>query len=410
LHGFEERLTTDIYPADFGWTPDWESPGRRPSWYHNMLSVVQAGTCLTSNQLDYDEEVAFRAVRKLHDMARSTEQRPFCLFVSFTHPHDPFAILAEYWDRYDHSQIDMPAVPPIRVDQQDPHSQRLHHVCDFGRYAQTEERVRSARHAYYGSISYIDDKVGLLLRTLEDAQLADDTVVVFTSDHGEMLGERGLWYKMTFFEWAVRVPLIVYNPRGMATHRVTQHVSLMDLVPTLVELAAEGGWEPPGADHMDGRSLVPLLRGSASGWPNEAIAEILCEGAIAPCLMVRRDDYKYIYSEPDPDQLYYLPDDPHELVNVATHPDYEPVRRRFEEQVHERWRPAQLRKRVVASQNRRRLVARAMQVGKKTSWDFQPHWDASEQYIRSHMDLDSLERRARYPIPDVPAPDADSSG
>ncbi|MCL7454327.1 MAG: sulfatase-like hydrolase/transferase, partial [Anaerolineae bacterium] len=98
LHGFEERLTTDIYPAGFGWTPDWDHPERRLSWYHNMLSVVQAGTCLTSNQLDFDEEVAFQAVRKLYELAREPAGRPFCLLVSFTHPHDPFAITPEYWE------------------------------------------------------------------------------------------------------------------------------------------------------------------------------------------------------------------------------------------------------------------------------------------------------------------------
>ena len=98
LHGFEERLTTDIYPSDYGWTPDWSRPTERPSWYHNMLSVVQAGTCVTSNQLDYDNEVAYQAGRKLHNLARSIsagqDERPFFLFVSFTHPHHPFALTA----------------------------------------------------------------------------------------------------------------------------------------------------------------------------------------------------------------------------------------------------------------------------------------------------------------------------
>jgi choline-sulfatase len=148
LHGFEERLTTDIYPADFGWTPDWEHPEIRPSWYHNMLSIVQAGQCVTSNQLDFDQEVAFQAVRKLHTLARSGDNRPFCLVVSFTHPHDPFAITQEYWDRYGDDEIDPPAVGPIPVEQLDPHSRRVHQVCDLGRYRQTEERVRTARHAY----------------------------------------------------------------------------------------------------------------------------------------------------------------------------------------------------------------------------------------------------------------------
>src|SRR5712691_906406 len=87
LHGFEERLTSDIYPADFGWTPDWERPTHRPSWYHNMSSVTEAGVCARSNQLDFDDEVAFTARRKIFDLARSERDRPFCLVVSLTHPH-----------------------------------------------------------------------------------------------------------------------------------------------------------------------------------------------------------------------------------------------------------------------------------------------------------------------------------
>ncbi len=92
LHGFEERLTTDIYPADFGWTPDWQHPEARPDWYHTMDSVTQAGPCVRTNQTDFDEEVVFNARRKLFDIARGADRRPFCLTVSLTHPHDPFVI------------------------------------------------------------------------------------------------------------------------------------------------------------------------------------------------------------------------------------------------------------------------------------------------------------------------------
>ncbi|MEX2409713.1 MAG: sulfatase-like hydrolase/transferase, partial [Rhodovibrionaceae bacterium] len=88
LHGFEERLTTDIYPADYGWTADWEHPERRPTWYHNMLSVTQAGPVLRSNQIDFDEETFYQAQRFLYDAARGGDERPFALVASFTHPHD----------------------------------------------------------------------------------------------------------------------------------------------------------------------------------------------------------------------------------------------------------------------------------------------------------------------------------
>ena len=403
LHGFEERLTTDIYPADFGWTPDWERPEHRPSWYHNMLSIVQAGTCLTSNQLDFDEEVTFQAIRKLNDLARRSDGRPFCLFVSFTHPHDPYAILHEYWDRYDHDAIDLPAVAPIPVDQLDPHSRRVHYVCDLGRYRQTQERVRAARHAYYAMISYVDEKVGQILRTLTAAGLDQNTIVTFTSDHGDMLGERGLWYKMVFFEWAARVPLFFHAPGRFTPRHVSSHVSLLDLLPTLVELAS-GRSDLASADGLDGQSLVPLLSGAEAGGDRSVQCEILCEGAIAPCFMIRRGRFKYIWSEPDLDQLYDLEADPHELRNLAGQPGYEQLQAEFRAQASEHWDARAIHRAVLQSQRRRRLAASALVTGRLTSWDYQPVVDASEQYMRGHLDLDDLERRARFPAPEIPEP------
>ena len=91
LHGFEERLTTDIYPADFGWTPDYRKPGERIDWwYHNMGSVTSAGVAEITNQLEYDDEVAYHAVRKVYDFGRGLDDLPWMLTVSFTHPHDPY--------------------------------------------------------------------------------------------------------------------------------------------------------------------------------------------------------------------------------------------------------------------------------------------------------------------------------
>ena len=405
LHGFEERLTTDIYPADFGWTPDWERPQHRPSWYHNMLSVVQAGLCQTSNQIDYDEEVTFRAVRKIFDMARDNDDRPFCLLVSFTHPHDPFAITPEYWNRYNHADIDLPAAAPLAPDQLDPHSRRIYQMCDMGQYELTEARIRNARHAYYSMISYIDDKVGLLLRTLKAAGLSDNTIVIFTSDHGEMLGERGLWYKMNFFEWSARVPLVFYGPNWFGARRVDRHVSLVDLLPTLVDLGPGSGSVSDFAAPVDGQSLLPLLEGQHDDRSDTVLGEFLGEGAIAPCLMIRRGRYKYIYSEPDPDQLYDLAADPNELENLAGRPDYRQMRDAFHIEILEHWDPPALKQRVLESQRRRHLVNRALMTGQHTPWDFQPYRDASTQYMRNHLDLNDLERSARLPAPPAPVPD-----
>jgi choline-sulfatase len=101
LHGYEERLTSDIYPADYGWAVNWDEPDVRPSWYHNMSSVLQAGPCVRTNQLDFDEEVVFKAQQYLFDHIREDGDQPFCLTVSMTHPHDPYTIPKAFWDLYD---------------------------------------------------------------------------------------------------------------------------------------------------------------------------------------------------------------------------------------------------------------------------------------------------------------------
>lgn len=403
-HGFEDRLTTDIYPGDYGWTPDWDNFERRPTWYHNMLSVVQSGTCVTSNQMDFDEEVAFHSVRKINELARSDDERPFFLLASFTHPHDPFAITQEYWDRYNPDEIDMPKVPPIPYDDLDPHSKRLYHVSAMGEYEQTHERVRNSRHAYYSEISYADDKVGQLVEALEKTGLKENTLIVIASDHGEMLGERGMWYKMSYFEGASRVPMIFHAPARFGPGRIKQPVSLVDLLPTLTEIAAgTPSWEP--ADTLDGKSLVPLLQGRDEDTAAAVYGEILCEGAISPIIMIRQGPYKYIYCDADPEQLYDVENDPTEMNNLAKSGDFQDLCKTFHAQVTKNWDTQALRQQVIASQGRRRLVDRSMRKGRHQSWDFQPFEDATEKYMRSLLDLNVLERKARFPSPEIPEPD-----
>ncbi len=393
LHGFEERLTTDIYPADYSWTPNWERPNERPDWYHSMDSVAQAGPCARTNQIDFDEEVVFAARRRLFDIARGNDARPFCMVVSLTHPHDPFTITEPYWNRYRDAEIDPPRIE-VPLDRMDPHSLRLRRACGIDQQPVTAEQVRAARRAYYGAISYFDDQVGAILTTLDAAGLANDTCTIVLADHGEMLGERGLWYKMSFFEPACRVPLIVHAPGRFDARRVGQSVSLVDILPTLVDLASGGA--PDYATPLDGRSLLPHLEGR--GGHDEVFGEYLGEGAVAPVVMIRRGRHKFIRSPGDPDQLYDLASDPDELRNLAAEPP-NPLLDAFGVEANRRWPLATLHAEVLASQRRRRLVAEALRLGARTAWDYQPVRDAREQYIRSHMKLEDLEAMARLPRP-----------
>jgi len=400
LHGFEQRLTTDIYPADYGWTPDWDHPLERPSWYHNMSSVTQAGLCVRTNQLDFDDEVAFTAERAIYDFARARDERPFLLVASLTHPHDPFAIPKRYWYLYDDHEIDMPG-PAIPPDALDPHSRRLRHVCAMDAEIVTEANIRAARHAYYGAISYVDDNLGRLLAALRDSGLDRDTIVIFTGDHGEMLGERGLWFKMSFFEGSARVPLVISAPGRYAPRRVAASVSLVDILPTLVDVS--GGDAAALGATIDGRSLAPHLEGGAGH--DEAIGEYLAEGAIAPVVMIRRESLKFIHSPADPDQLYDLAADPSERDNLATLPEGAKRAAAFRKEIARRWDLPALGARVRASQRRRRVVDAALSMGEVHSWDFQPHRDASKLYVRNTIPLDDIEAMARFPR--VPPPESE---
>jgi len=380
LHGFEERLTTDVYTSGIDWTPDWSlPPTAKLPWYHDMSSVLEAGPSEATLQLDYDEEVAFRSVRKLYDLAR-THERPFFLLVSFTHPHDPYEIPSRYWNRYDGRALPAPAVPPLPLEELDPHSRRVLEMCGADTAELAPELVERARRGYYGAVSYVDDKVAELLAALDTTGMRENTIVVLASDHGDMLGERGLWYKMTFFEDSVRVPLVVHAGERFGAARVAAPVSLLDLLPTLLELAGgESALEP--VDPLAGTSLVPLLEGRDDARP-PVLAEYHAEGTHAPAAMVRDGSLKYVHCPTDPDLLFDLAADPLELENLAAGEQHADDVRRLRRLVEEGWDFERLQRDVPESQRRRLFVARALAEGAQSPWDYRPPDGDAGRYVR----------------------------
>ncbi len=396
LHGFEDRVTTDIYPADFGWVPDWTRPDERIDlWYHNMSSVKQAGIAAITNQLAYDDEVGAQALRVIYNHARGDRERPLCLVASFIHPHDPYATRQQYWNLYAGVDIPPPVVP--RRADPDPHTARLERAIDLDAVEITDDDIYRARRAYYGNVSYVDEWLGRLRAALTECGMADDTAILFLADHGDMLGEFGLWYKMTFREWSNRIPLILHRPESLAPRRVAAPVAQVDVLPTLLDLAAlDGAEKPEPIDPLDGRSLLPLARGDAIGDPGSCVSEYLAEGTGAPMLMLRRGQYKYVCCPTDPEQLFDLEADPNELENLADHPRLG----EFRAAAAAHWDADALRARVIADQQRRRAVHAALRVGRYQSWDFEPRRDASAEYTRSHLDLTKFDITSRYPRPD----------
>jgi choline-sulfatase len=341
-----------------------------------------------TNQYEYDDDVAFQAIQKLYDLSRGQDPRPWCLTVSFTHPHDPFVARRKYWDLYDGAPECEPP-EPLAYDDMDPHSKRLMDACDWRSLEITPDHVRRAKQAYFANISYIDDKIGEILAVLEATR--QDARIVFLSDHGEMLGEHGLWFKMTFFEGSARVPLMIAAPE-MPAGRIETPVSSIDLAPTLAALAGISMDEV--APWTEGVNLIPV----ANGAPRPPVAmEYAAEGTITPMVALRDGAWKYIRCPADPDLLFDVANDPHEATNLATDPRAEPVLTHFRILADQRWNLAAYDAAVRESQARRWVVYEALRNGAYFPWDHQPLRAASERYMRNHMDLNILEDSKRFP-------------
>lgn len=395
LHGFDERITTDIYPSDFAWTPDWELADERiDKWYHNMDSVREAGVAQTTFQIEYDEEVAFFARRKLFEYA-AEKQHPFCMVASFIHPHDPYVARPEWWDLYDHDAIDMPALT-IPFDQQDGFSRRLMDGIEASTIVPNDDDIRNARHAYYANTSYFDSKVGHIVQTLEECGQLDNTIVIVTADHGDMLGERSLWYKMNFFEHSARVPLIMAGP-GVRNGAVHSPCSLVDILPTMLDIAQTDQTPIPSyGQPIDGRSLWGMATTGAEDH-GAAIGEYCAEMTAHPVIMIRRGDYKYIYCPSDAPMLFNIASDPRETTNLADDPDHIELAQQFATEIAAGWDMDTIRNDVIAKQKQRQAVYQAMQSGKRADWDYNPPRHASEEYVRNHMDWTEAAAKTRFP-------------
>ncbi|MDR6536651.1 choline-sulfatase [Variovorax soli] len=377
-HGFQERLTTDIYPADFGWAADWKegefsfySPG------HNLSTVDESGECFRSLQLDYDEEVEAKSIQRLYDLARDGEQ-PFFMCVSYTHPHPPFHILPEYLARYKREEINLPTVGDIPMEERDMLSRWIQYSHGLDKQTASDEQILRARHAYYAMVSYIDDKVGKLLETLQRTGFDENTIVMFTSDHGDMLGERGMWFKRVFFDWSAKVPLLIRRPGSAAGRRIAEPVSHVDILPTLLDFAT-GDKKQAWVEPVDGRSLKPLVEGAAERDDATAFVEYTAEGVTGPCCMLRKGRYKYVYTHGYPDQLYDMASDPNELRNLAS--ELPEVLAGLKADVESRWNAEDIKARVLASQARR-LFINDLPDALQPVWDYQASVDDTKRFVR----------------------------
>ncbi|MCY3555530.1 MAG: sulfatase-like hydrolase/transferase, partial [Gemmatimonadetes bacterium] len=396
LHGFRMRLTTDIYSSDFDWVkPEWihlkETGGEdcervmadRPAY--NAAGYTGDGVRIGvwHNALSYDEETHFRAVEYLRSR-RSRRSRkpggaeePFLLCASYHHPHEPFWPPESYWDRYEGSEIELPGFPADLDERHSMMDRNLNAYHGTGRYdLREEEGLYRLRRAYYALVSYMDDKVGGLLDTLDETGLAENTVVVFASDHGDMLCERGMVQKRCFYEWSCRVPLIVRYPDGWRAGTTCTHpVSLIDLLPTFCDLAGIEELLP-----HDGESLVS----SSSDETDRVVFAQAHEAVGMPCIMARQGRYKYQYIHGYAPRLYDLDDDPGEWHDLSGDDTHRHVESRLRDRILDRFDPDAIAAANLSSLYRRRLIRDTMARHGRT-WSHGPEFDhrrgALNQYV-----------------------------
>ncbi len=395
LHGFDSRLMTDVYPSSYAWAPSWD---KGPSYITSGVtcaSIIEAGPCIRSLQIDYDDEVCYRSTQMLYDLARQRGRQSFFLTVSFTHPHHPFTITEEYWNRYAQQDIDLPDVRGLPFEQLDYHSRGLYFAHGRHLHDINSEHVRNARRAYFGMLSYLDDKIGHLLQVLEQTGLAGNTLVIFTSDHGEMLGERGMWHKHHFYEAAARVPLTLRLPGKLAPSKIDAPVSHIDLLPTLLDMLGET--EPLG--RLQGNSLMPALQGGTVEHP--IFCDYLAIGPCVPCRMIRMGDHKYMYTHGHDEQMFNVSQDPDEMTNLAKDSSSQAVKSQLKHALFEHWDPDEIDQRVRASQRRRSVIN--MSPGMQPEWDFIYCKDDSKRFVRNRK-VDDTKGKSRLPRVEPPPP------
>ena len=335
MQGWNQRLGSEMRVADYqiegrhepSFAPfatsfprtTWSGMFRRTKWSDTKL-VLRAGVGWPSSHAAdaYALQGALNFIRDhftdpFSDRARP--ERPVLLKVSFNQPHYPYLTTQERFAYY-LNRVEPYGDEPV-FDHPFLSQRQLRQEVDV-----TERDLRRATAAYYGMVETVDEFYGQVLDALTAAgQDLDDWIILFTSDHGEMLGEHGIWEKQKFFEGSVRVPLFIRWPKGFGGGRtVNKNVNLCDLFATLCELAGI-----PAPAGLDSRSLVSLCEGESGSWHNESISQFGGRN-----LMIKQDALKYqYYGEDWPEVLFDLDRDPSERVNLIEDSKYQSELRRF---------------------------------------------------------------------------------
>jgi len=265
----------------------------------------------------YDREIAARAQVWLREEARRHQDKPWVLFVSFVCPHFPLTAPPEHFYRYYDRDLPLPKLYDRRHERLHPYLEDYRRSFAYDEFFETPDMVKRAQAGYLGLCSFLDENVGKVLAALRQAGLGDSTRIVYTSDHGDNLGARGLWGKSTMYEESVAVPLIAAGAGLPAGRRVSTPASLLDLYPFIMESVGGASPETVTPSHP-GISISRLI--DAPERSRVAFSEYHGMGSKTAAYMVRKGNWKLVYYADYPPQLFDLASDAEEVNDLADQP------------------------------------------------------------------------------------------
>ena len=337
FHGYQQRPYGDLYGQAHQPDPFREKGGEESGLGEFLDNSGATGIPLPMTQT---EICVAEAAKWLQTHCSLHSDQPFFLSVNFDKPHFPVRCPSQYFARYD-GRLRVPEVPEGARERAVPFVRRA--MDRFGFEGQDGDRYLAA---YYGCVEWMDDAIGRLMHVLEHLGMAEDTLVVYTSDHGDLCGEKGVWNKSLFFDSSARVPLIVRCPSLIPPRPAeSSPVGLIDLFPTLCDAA-----DVPVPESCEGLSLLPLLTGE-SGPPRDRVyceTSFLWEPSDAGC-MVRTGQWKYSLYLDGSQELYNMEEDPGEWNNLADDPTLHDLVGELRADVRRFWEPEQYADRLASA-------------------------------------------------------------
>lgn len=350
-HGFEKRFVGDLTPCFVGADNEQEIYGDlKRSSGQNMTSIKKSGAG-NSAVLDFDKNVTDAACAYLEER---TDERPLFMTVGFYGPHCPYIAPKELYDYY--YEI-LPVLPFFDLEKKQamhPAIQSWYTYRDME--AITKDDVRRIRAAYYAMVEYVDGLVGQIIQKAKDTLGEENTLFIYGSDHGDNIGEHGLFWKTNFYEGSSHVPVVFARkgiiPAGGKVHGVT---SLLDIAPTVLALTGS-----PALPEYDGQNLVSCLLGREKISDHREVVSLCSDiKGDAPSAMIRCGAYKFVQHAGFVDcQLFDLEKDPEERTDLGTDPDYSGIVDDFKHRMKKYWDPKSAQKDLEISKTHFSLMKR----------------------------------------------------